>query len=194
MAKSVSAAKKPTGSQDSVAASLLLFNRVRLRYDPALLAAQQAVVAERLASEFAVCLAEQMDEINSFDQGVKMALARAFSKCLRTAAKADQRALFFHDTIPGFSLVMFKRELEAGGVSWMDKSESSKPSEMSSDQWAESSVEARAASALISSFFERTGNSVIVIDYADLTMVFFPASDFKKNVRELGYLDLADPD
>ena len=36
--------------------------------------------------------------------------------------------------------------------------------------------------------------NAIVIDYADLTMVFFPASDFKKNVRELGYLDLADPD
>ena len=48
------------------------------------------------------------------------------------------------------------------------------------------SIELKAASIIVTKFVERTGNSVITIETNDVVFVFFPSSDLKKNLDELG--------
>lgn len=143
--------------------------------------AQRERALARLVSDVSSALAEAVDELRTYDTEFRTGLDRAWRYVLQRAAAQSEPVLFFNEAIPGFTLMMFKKD--AGGVlssGWEGGSETdtSPPCD---------TPEAAAAGAVIDQFVGRTGARVMVVEGDDVLFVFFPVTDLKKNLKEMGF-------
>jgi hypothetical protein len=165
-----------------------------------------------LCSDFSSALATEIDEVQTYHSHFKSGLRRAFGQVLRRAVQSEQPVVMFHEVLPGYTLMLFKKTGEStnGAAPFSTGSSSSNgaapppppalrsrrkketPAALPpaiSDEDAESpSVEWQAVSKVIDCYFQRTGNRVLAIETEDALLTFFPVSDMKRNLREMGYV------
>lgn len=135
--------------------------------------------ADFLSQEIARFITEKEDDIIPNHVEFRKIMYRIFIKVLKMAAeRAEPVFLLDDETVPGFSVMLFKKTnytpVEKKEINEQDKHEEPQ------------SIELKAASIIVSKFVERTGNSVITIETDDVVFIFFPSSDLKKNLDELG--------
>lgn len=139
--------------------------------------------AKQLASDIAVALASQIEELNTYSHAFRSSLMRVFLRVLRMGSQQDQQVVLFNEAVPGYTLMLFKKQLDTDLLSAAPARRKDAPAEAG----LASSAPGRAAEALIGEYFHRTGKRVLVVEHPDALFVFFPAADLRKNVRELGF-------
>ena len=115
----------------------------------------------------------------------------SFQKCCRrllcSAASREERVMFFHEAIPGFTVLLVKKE--GWGQSVASPAKAAPKTKTSSRQNASQIEEERAEAleAIIGAYVNRTGNRVMSIDGSDVSLILFPVNDLKKNLQEMGF-------
>lgn len=135
--------------------------------------------ATALSSDLATALAERVEELNTTHHEFRMGLHRAFLRVLTLAKRREQQVLLFDEALPGFTLMLFKKDSQGQG--WTPSTaEPVLPDPKQSPEMAASAL-------VIEAFVHRTHNRVLVIESIDAVFVFFPASDIKRNLKEMGF-------
>lgn len=150
---------------------------LRQRASTSLAADAHQRTAEQLAGDIAVTLGSEIEELDTSHHGFRSALRRMFLRVLRLANDKQERVVLFHEAVPGYTLMLFKKD------EW---STLGKVSPGAAEGLADS-AEGRAAAVLMNEHVQRTGKRVLVVEHVDSLFVFFPAADLRRNVRELGY-------
>lgn len=152
-----------------------------------------------LGSDVASALASELDELCTHHHEFRNGIQRAFMRVLTGAKKRAERVVVFDEAVPGFTFMLFKKDPTAPcwappeGAYAID--EALRKGKTSRRQKAalqpapviEQSVESVAASRLIAQFFDRTANRVLSVETDDAVFLFFPVSDLRKNLREMGF-------
>ena len=138
-------------------------------------------------------LADTLDDFH-VNSEQRSSFQRCCRRMLSSAAGREERVMFFHEAVPGFTVLMVKKE-GWGEALGSPKSSSSKTSSAkngqpqhhvaSHDQLDEARDDA--VHSIIGAYVKRTGNRVMTIDGSDVTMILFPVSDLKKNLQEMGF-------
>lgn len=129
------------------------------------------------AAALSADLTAALDEwLGDLPLSFRPAMARAFQRVLVLAKREHKRVLIFDDALPGFTMILMKKEPQA--ATW-------KPTGAEPVLASTQSPEAQAAAVLIDRFVQRTHHRVIVVESEDALFAFFPAADLQKNLREL---------
>lgn len=153
-----------------------------------------------LGSDVASALAGEIEELCTSHHEFKAGIQRAFIRVLNASKKRAERVVFFDEAVPGFTFMLFKKDATAPcwnppegayAIEQVLQKEKSKGKKGKQEVHAipsiEQSVEGVAASQLISRFFERTSHRVLSVETDDAVFLFFPVSDLRKNLREMGF-------
>lgn len=136
--------------------------------------------ATALSSDLGAVLAERLDDLDTNHHLFRTGLHRAFVRILTLAQRqSDKPAMIFEEAVPGFSVILYKKVLSA--QVWAPAGQESVLDD------PRQSPEMAASAMLIEAFVARTNNRVVVIESPDAVFVFFPASDLRRNVKEMGY-------
>lgn len=159
-----------------------------------------SAAASTLGSDVASALAGEIEELSTHNHEFKAGIQRAFMHVLTVAKKRNERVVFFDEAVPGFTFMLFKKDPTAPcwqppeGALMLDEAlKKGKESKRKGKQIPstvpsiEQSVEAVAASQLIGQFFTRTAHRVLSVETDDAVFLFFPVSDLRKNLREMGF-------
>lgn len=136
-----------------------------------------------LASKLSVVLNEALEELHSSHLEFRGVLQTTFFKILAAAHSQVDSIIIFNEAVPGYTLMLFKKNPLA-----MQKTISKKEESAYIAQKPEpSSSTFRACTILADQYFKRTGNKVLSVESQDALFAFFPVEDIKKNLKELGF-------
>jgi len=135
--------------------------------------------ATALSQDVTSVLASAVDELATHGQEFRVGMNRVFLRVLRMARAASEQVMLFNEAVPGFTLLLFKKDPQQ--AQWGPA-----PSTPEAVQ-EENGPELAAASRVISQFVQRTRDRVLTVETDDALFVFFPASDVKKNLKEMGF-------
>ena len=130
-------------------------------------------------------LSETLDDLKTSETDFRVNFQRCCRRVLTTTAQREERVIFFHEAIPGFTVLVVKKEQWDEDVSKSKKSEKIKSQLVQSEHTNQERDEA--LNAIIGTYVNRTGNRVIAIEGNDVILVLFPVSDLKKNLQEMGF-------
>ncbi len=133
--------------------------------------------AQQLSQDVSSLLSEKVDELSTYHHDFRVGMNRVFLRVLRLAGAQKEQVVLFNEAVPGFTLMLFKKNPEE----W----KSSEALEKEDDR--ESGPEIAAAGQVITQFVRRTGDRVLTVESDDALFVFFPTSDVKKNLKEMGF-------
>lgn len=182
LSESLAERRRVPNKESAAARAQEPWEMLKQRAQPALAPANHYKTAEMMGNDIAVALAAEIEELNTYHHGFRSALHRVFSKVLRIACEKTERVVLFHEAVPGYTLMLFKKD------KWSPEDITS--TENTEPVGLDHSAEGRAASVLIGEHVQRTGKRVIVIEHVDSLFLFFPAEDLRKNVRDLGYFGI----
>jgi len=129
-----------------------------------------------LANDISVFLGEELEELNISSYVFRNSIERALSKVLNSLIKQEQPIVIFPDSIPGFTLMVFKKVILNKNVDPINiKRNPTKEIE-----------EAKILDSVISRFFSKNHQKVLVIENSDIIFALFPVADTRKNLKELG--------
>lgn len=147
------------------------------RFSKALEQHDQAAAA--LSQDVASVLAASFDELATHGQDFRVGMNRVFLRVLRLARDYKEQVMLLNEVVPGFTLMVFKKDPQQAG--W----NATAPSDEAHQ--AEAGPELAAAGRVITQFVQRTRDRVLTVETDDALFVFFPASDVKKNLKEMGF-------
>lgn len=139
---------------------------------------QHDQVAATLSQDVASVLASAVDELATHSQEFRTGMNRVFLRVLRMAREHSEQVMLFNEAVPGFMLMLFKKNPQQANWGRVATSEEA--------QQAEGGPELAAAGRVISQFVQRTKDRVLTVETDDALFVFLPASDIKKNLKEMG--------
>ncbi len=137
--------------------------------------------AAMLAQDVSSVLASAVDELATHGHDFRTGMNRVFLRVLRMARERSEQVVLFNEAVPGFTLMLFKKDPQQ--PQW----EASGTEVSAEAQEAEAGPELAAASRVIVQFVQRTKDRVLTVETDDALFVFFPASDVKKNLKEMGF-------
>lgn len=135
--------------------------------------------ATSLAQDVSNTLAAQLDDLSTYHHDFKVGMTRVFTRVLRLAQERKEQVALFNEAVPGFTLLLFKKDPSRWSAEATSAdSQAGMPSQ---------APELAAAGQVIAQFVQRTGDRVLTVETNDALFVFFPASDVKKNLKEMGF-------
>lgn len=141
-------------------------------------------VSQWMASAVAATLGSQLEELNTGPSEFRSSLQRCCRRVLVASAGRTERVIFFHEAIPGFTVLAVKKDGWGEGATAPAKPRTGKTKEATQANEQERN---EAIQAIIGSYVNRTGNRVLAIEGADVVLVFFPVADLRKNLEEMGF-------
>lgn len=150
----------------------------RRRYTEAL-GKDVSSAAESLAHDVSTALAAHVDDLSTYHHDFRVGMSRVFVRVLRLAQGRKEQVALFNEAVPGFTLLLFKKDPSG----WTPENGAA-PDDL---DVASPAPELSAASQVIAQFVQRTGDRVLTVETDDALFVFFPASDVKKNLKEMGF-------
>lgn len=130
-------------------------------------------VSSWMASTIISKLHDDYDDLN-INHHVRNTLKRCFNKVITLASKTEEKVLFYQDIIPGFTVMLIKKD----GWSFNNLV-------LPENKSAIDSAQVKIVEEIISEFVSRTGSRVLLINAEDARVVLFPTSDLKKNLIEM---------
>ncbi len=181
----------PQATPEEVTLNLELSLAARRRRAPAAWESEQGIHKRRftraleevdqaatlLSQDVSSLLSERVDELSTYHHDFRVGINRVFLRVLRMARERSEQVVLFNEAVPGFTLMLFKKD----PASWTATEPTSEAVA------AESGPEIAAAGQVISQFVRRTGDRVLTVESDDALFVFFPTSDVKKNLKEMGF-------
>lgn len=144
-------------------------------------------VASMLSNDISVALGSELDDLETGHE-FRTALVRVFVRVIRMARQKEEAVLFFDEAVPGYTLMLLKKGIEAPAARSSKKMVSAPAPAFNPEKTSlDGTPEGQAASLMIESFFSRTGTQALTVEHPDVLFVFFPAEDLRKNVREMGF-------
>jgi hypothetical protein len=130
-----------------------------------------------LSNDICIFLGELMEDLNVSSYVFRTGMERALARVLNSLLHRPQNVLMYPDSIPGFTLMIFRKNkenvnnLESGGkLANVPRSPV--------DEIKEISV----IETVIGKFFDKNSQKVLVIENNDLLFALFPVADTKKNL------------
>ena len=140
-------------------------------------------IAYSLANEISEAIHDEMESVDIFNEKFKKQLNFVFIKILKNIFTAEEKTSVYYEAIPGFSLISL-RKTEAIKIK-NNKAEKKEiieaQNELSFNDVNDIIVE------LAKKYFDKTNSNIMVIENDFCFMLFFPVSDLKKNLKDLGF-------
>lgn len=129
-----------------------------------------------LAYDICNFLSEEIEELNVYSYVFKSGIERALLRVLAILEKQDKPVVIFPDAIPGFTLMVFKKN------NYINISDEVKDVKRSpSDEIKEIKV----LDNVINRYFVKNQQKVIVMETGDLLFGLFPVADTRKHLKEM---------
>jgi hypothetical protein len=163
------------------------------RKDKPLLSRDQAEqMSAWMAKAIISRLAEDLDDLNA-TAPFRAGFQRCCAKMLMLSSTRAERVLFFHEAIPGFTVMVVKREgweLDTNAPVRARRSTVRRPTQETeappaAEDWEHARTQV--VEQVVNAFVQRTGNRVLSIEAEDVVVVLFPAADLKKNLQDMGF-------
>ena len=170
------------------------------RKDKSLLSREEAESMSKWMSQAIISrLSEDIEDLHA-TAAFRTGFQRCCSKLLSMASGREERVLFFHEAIPGFTVMVVKRQgwtldetapvrtrrtaVRSNGKSASQDKEKKQTSQ-GGDEWE--IAHSQVVKQVIDSFVSRTGNRVLTIEAQDVIVILFPAADLKRNLQDMGF-------
>jgi hypothetical protein len=131
--------------------------------------------ANLIAIQISEFLSDEIDELNVYSHIFKSGLERSLLRVLNALEKQPQSVVIFPDSIPGFTMMVFRREVKT-------LENTVKPKKRNP---TEEIKEYQALDLVINRFFSKNQQKVIVVETNDMLFGLFPVSDTRKNLKEM---------
>ena len=128
-----------------------------------------------LANDIARFLGEQLDELNISSYIFRSGIERALVRVLNSLSQKVQPVVLYPDSIPGFSLMVFRKSQANEDVKKAHVTRSP----------VEEVKELDVMETVIGRYFEKNKQQVLVIENDDMIFALFPVADTKKNLKSL---------
>ena len=127
-----------------------------------------------LAKDIAVFLNEEIEELNVSSHIFRAGLERSLLRMLNALIKQDKQVVIFPDSIPGFTLMTFRKVeiVQTEGV-LVERN--------ANQEMAEFSV----LNSVMNRQFSKNKQKILLIENDDLLFALFPVADTRKNLKEL---------
>ena len=130
-----------------------------------------------LSNDIAKFLGEELEELNVSSYLFRAGLERYLNRVLTALYKNSKPVVIFPDSVPGFTMMVFKKIiLEAVSEEVPAKIKRNPTEEINQSQ---------AIDIVISKFFDKNKQKVLVIENTDIIFALFPVADTKKNLKEM---------
>lgn len=129
-----------------------------------------------LANDIAIYLGEMLEELNFSSYVFRTGLERSLVRVLNSLLKRNQPVTLYPDSIPGFSLMVFKKT-----TSLPENAKTAHVPRSPVDEIKEVSV----IETVIGRYFDKNKQQVLVIENEDMIFALFPVADTKKNLKAL---------
>lgn len=128
-----------------------------------------------LANDIAIFLGEQLEELNVSSYVFRTGIERALVRVLNSLVQKVQPVILYPDSIPGFSLMVFRKSIIDIEVKRAHVPRSP----------VEEIKELSVMENVIERYFEKNNQQVLVIENDDMLFALFPVADTKKNLKSL---------
>ena len=127
-----------------------------------------------LSSDISKFLSNELEELNIYSYAFRSGMERCLVRVLEALSKYEQSVVIFPESIPGFTMMVFK------------KNEFQKPKELKSKKNNDFlPQEFKVLDSVIGKFFEKNQQKVLLIENRDLLFALFPVSDAKKHLKAM---------
>jgi hypothetical protein len=133
-----------------------------------------------MASAVIAVLDDALDDAGDFEGDFRAAFQRACRRVLTNAAEREENVLFFHDAVPGFTVILVKKD------GWLKALPKTLPASSKTKALVDRERDG-AVQGLIETYVRRTGNRVLSIEGNDVSIVMFPVADLKNNLKDMGF-------
>ena len=133
--------------------------------------------AKRLSNDIALFLGEEMEELNVSSYQFRAGMERYLNRVLTALLRNTQPVVIFPDSVPGFTMMVFKKvDLGALPTECINKAKRNPTEEINQSQ---------AIDSVVSKFFDKNKQKVLLIENTDLIFALFPMADTKRNLKEM---------
>jgi hypothetical protein len=133
-------------------------------------------IAKQLAQEVLLSLSEVLDDAQTQQHQFRGALASTAARVMRHINLSPERIGIYEEALPGFTLMVVKKD--DGPI---EASERDTPFEVKETE------DYAAAGLLIEQFMKKTQQRIISIEHSAVLLVLFPVSDTRKHLKVLGF-------
>ncbi len=128
-----------------------------------------------LANDISIFLGEEIEELNVSAYNFRVGMERSISRVMNSIIKQEQTILIYPDSVPGFTLMVFKKKIVSKEIS---------PINVDRNPVKEMN-EAKILDGVISRFFNKNQQKVLIIENNDIIFALFPVADTRKNLKDL---------
>lgn len=133
--------------------------------------------AEKIAEDLSVFLKADIDELNISSHLFKSGMHRYVSRVLNALFRNPKPIAIFPDSVPGFTLIVFKKDVSAPQVQARTEKEKRNP--------VQEVKQSEAIEGVMSKFFNQQNNKqkILVIENEDMIFGLFPVADTRQNLK-----------
>ena len=131
--------------------------------------------ASFLAHDISSFLSEEIDELNVYSYIFRSGMERCLMRMLHSLEKQTQPVVIFPDSIPGFTIMVFKKSIET--VEIESPKEKRNP--------VEEVKEMQVLDNVINRFFNKNQDKVILLETEDILFALFPVADTRKTLKAM---------
>lgn len=133
--------------------------------------------AEKIADDLSIFLKNDIEELNISSHLFKTGMHRYVSRVLNALFKNPKPVAIFPDSIPGFTLIVFKKNPNAPVVEGRKEKEKRNP--------VQEVKQSEAVEGVMEKFFAESQNKqrVLVIENEDMIFGLFPVADTRQNLK-----------
>lgn len=137
------------------------------------------LTASKMAEDLSVFLKKEIEELNVSSYLFQGGMHRYITRVLNALFKNPKPIAIFPDSVPGFTLIVFKKYAAAPVVEEMTKKETRNP--------LEELKQKDAVESIMGGFFEQNKNKqkIIVIENEDMVFGLFPVADTRQNLKAM---------
>lgn len=127
-----------------------------------------------LAHDISSFLSDEIDELNVYSYTFRTGMERCLIRVLSSLEKQVQPVVIFPDSIPGFTMMVFRKSSPSVSENEMPKEKRSPVEEVK---------ELQVLDNVISRFFTKNQQKVILLETEDMLFSLFPVADTRKNLK-----------
>ena len=132
---------------------------------------------KKLSHDISVFLGQEMEDLNISSHLFRTGMERYLYRVLAAILKNSQSIIIFPDSVPGFTLMVFKKT-DLGNLPDEEKPKLKRNS-------TEEINQSQAIDSVISKFFDKNKQKVLLIENTDAIFALFPVADTKKNLKSM---------
>lgn len=129
-----------------------------------------------LAHDISNFLSEEIDELNVYSYTFRTGMERCLNRVLTSLEKQLQPVVIFPDSIPGFTMMVFRKAVQVNVEIELPKEKRNPVEEVK---------ELQVLDNVISRFFNKNQQKVILLETDDMLFSLFPVADTRKNLKEM---------